>query len=390
MPIEEKIVEDPSRAPGAAKVEHWTRAEATHLLIGNAGLYANRVGGAQATQAVLSERRCVQLDPLDRIGTNADLVMMARTDGMQRGGVFDHLYPGHAFEHFAKERCFLPADAFPAYRDQAARTPNWRSTARQKRIPQAVLDDVLAEVTARGPVGAADLADRGRVDPINWSGWKGTSKAATMALDLLWLRCQVVTTARRGRRRIFDIPSRALPAVHDQPGPADFSRWATLERIAAIGLMPRIDGPWWSMLGAVRRTLPDQLIEEGALVEVRIKGVKRPYLALPDQRARTFKADDGRMRILGPLDPLLWCRPLLKDVFDFAYIWEVYKPAAQRKYGYYVCPLLHHGRLVGRFEGRAGDDGIELLGCWPQPGEVFDKGAFKAAIARHALGMTKA
>lgn len=390
MPIEEKFVEDPSRGPGFPRTEHWTRAEATHFLIGNAGLYANRDGGPQATQALLSERRCVQLDPLDRIGTNADLVMMARTDGMQRGGVFDHLYPGHAFEHFAKERCFLPADAFPAYRDQAARTPNWRSTARQKRIPQAVLDDVLAEVTARGPVGAADLADRGQVDPINWSGWKGTSKAATMALDLLWLRCQVVTTARRGRRRIFDIPSRALPAVHDQPGPADFFRWATLERIAAIGLMPRIDGPWWSMLGSVRRTLPDQLIEEGALVEVRIKGVKRPYLALPDQRARSFEADDGRMRILGPLDPLLWCRPLLKDVFGFAYVWEVYKPAAQRQYGYYVCPLLHHGRLVGRFEGRAGADGIELLGCWPQPGEVFDQGAFKAAIDRHALGMTKA
>ena len=381
MSIEEKS--------GAARVERWARAEAATFLIGNAGLTQMRPAGAQATRAILAERRCIQLDPLDRIGTNADLVLMARADGMQRAAVFDHLYPGHAFEHFAKERCFLPADAFPAYRDQAARTPGWRSTARQQRVSQATLDAVLAEVVERGPLGSAELSDQGRVDPINWSGWKGTSKAATTALDLLWLRCQVVTTRRRGRRRIFDIPSRALPAVHDKPGPADFFEWATLERVAAMGLMPRIDGPWWSMLGSVRRSLPDQLIEDGRLVEVHIEGVKRPYLALPDQRDRVFDADDGQMRVLGPLDPLLWCRPLLQDVFDFAYIWEVYKPEAQRQYGYYVCPVLHRGRLVGRFEGRATPTGIELLGVWPQPGEAFDEGAFNAAIARHARGMPR-
>lgn len=385
MPIEDR----PSTFSGAGSVERWTRREATEFLIGNAGLRTSRACSEAGIQAILAERRCVQLDPLDRIGTNADLVFMARADGLTRGAVFDHLYPGHAFEHFAKERCFLPASSFPAYRDQAARTPNWRSTARQKRVPPSMLDDVLAEVTERGAVSAADLTDRGRVEPIDWSGWKGTSKAAKMALDLLWLRCQVVTTARRGGQRVFDIPARALPAVHDAKGPPDFFRWATLERVAAIGLMPRIDGPWWSMLGSVRRTLPDQLIAEGALVEVRIEGVRRPYLALPGQRARQFAPDDGRMRILGPLDPLVWCRPLLKDVFDFEYTWEVYKPAAQRQYGYYVCPLLHRGRLVGRFEGRADPDGITVLGCWPQPGERFDDGAFKAAVHRHAQGMPR-
>lgn len=374
---------------GEISKETWSRAEAARFLIGNAGLHPRRAASGAAIRACLAERRCIQLDPLDRIGTNADLVLMARFDGVRRGDVFDHLYPGHAFEHFAKERCFLPASAFPAYRDQARRTPDWRSTARQKRIDAQMLDDVLAEVTARGAVSGADLADRGQVDPINWSGWKGTAKAATMALELLWLRCQVVTVARRGGVRLFDIPSRALPEWHDAPGPSDFYEWALLERVAAIGLMPRNLGPWWSMIRPERRAASERLLADGRLVEVQIEGASARYLALPGGRDRVWPADDGQMRIIGPLDPLIWARGLIEHVFNFEYVWEVYKPAAKRRWGYYVCPLLHHGRLVGRFEGRATPDGIDLLGCWPEPGESFDPAAFDAAIARHAEGMIK-
>lgn len=367
----------------------WSRSEAAKHLIGAAGLLQRRPATAENTRQLLLARRCVQLDPLDRIGTNADLVGMARLDGLRRGQIFSHLYPGHAFEHFAKERCFLPAHAFPAYRDQARRTPQWRSTARQRRISPELRADVLAEVQARGPLSSAELTDRGRVAPVNWHGWQSTSKAATMALEVLWLRCEVVTVARRGRARVFDVPARALPAVHDRPGPPDFFEWALLERVAAMGLLPRNDGPWWSMLGSVRKTLPDALIADGRLVEVRIESERARYLALPSLRGQIWPADDDQMRILGPLDPLLWSRPLIKTVFGFEYVWEVYKPAARRQYGYYVCPLLHRGRLVGRFEGRATPEGIERLGLWPQPGERFDRDAFEQALSRHAQGMPR-
>ena len=57
---------------------------------------------------------------------------------------------------------------------------------------------------------------------------------------------------------------------------------------------------------------------------------------------------DDRVRILGPLDPLLWDRNLVHHVFDFEYVWEVYKPAHQRRWGWYVCPLLQRDRLIGR------------------------------------------
>ncbi|HCF60580.1 MAG TPA: hypothetical protein DFS52_21600, partial [Myxococcales bacterium] len=107
--------------------------------------------GAAGVRALLARLRCIQLDPLDTLGTNADLVTLARVDGIAKGDVYRHLLPGHAFEHFAKERCLLPASAFPYYRRQAAETPWWRLGDRLERLAPQVLERVLEEVATRGP-----------------------------------------------------------------------------------------------------------------------------------------------------------------------------------------------------------------------------------------------
>src|SRR5688572_708351 len=147
----------------------------------------------KSARDVLARLRCIQLDPLDVIGTNADLVVMARVNGACRGDVWPQLFPRYAFEHFAKERCILPADSFPYYRKQGhgAQTHWWRHSEREERVPKKLVDAVLAEVRERGPVSARDLTDHGTVTPIDWSGWMGTKKATTMALEILWTRCDV-------------------------------------------------------------------------------------------------------------------------------------------------------------------------------------------------------
>ena len=110
----------------------------------------------------------------------------------------------------------------------------------------------------------------------------------------------------------------------------------------------------WSMLSSVRTSpLIDEMIEAGELIDVMIEDSPRRYLAVPsflDARARY----DDQVRILGPLDPLLWDRDLIRHVFDFDYVWEVYKPAHLRKWGWYVCPLLHRDRLIGRLDAQSG------------------------------------
>ncbi|MET0405517.1 MAG: winged helix DNA-binding domain-containing protein [Cystobacter sp.] len=372
------IVTLPAEEARAFLVSHHTLAAPVHP------------PGAEGVRALLRQSRHIQLDPLDVIGTNADLVALARVDGIARGDVYRHLYPGHAFEHWAKERCILPAGAFPHYRERSRQEPLWRHGRQNQRVPPAVLEAVLEELHANGPLTAAELTDHGAVEPIEWGGgWKGTAKATSMALEVLWTRCDIVVCGRSPGGKRYDVPHRALPE-QDRRRPKytteeGFWRWALAERVEAAGLLSRGAGAHWSMLSPVRVTLlPDTLVREGVLEEVMVPGLPRRYLAPAGFRARPVTIPDARMRILGPLDPLVWDRALVKQVFGFEYIWEVYKPGEQRRWGWYVCPLLHQGRLVGRLEARVKEDVLVVENLWREQGVKLDDAALDEALSRHA------
>jgi uncharacterized protein YcaQ len=165
----------------------------------------------------------------------------------------------------------------------------------------------------------------------------------------------------------------------------DFARWAIVERAHAAGLLCRAGGAHWSMLQAARTgKLPDELIAEGSIEEVMIDGSPRRYLAPKGAIDRAHAAPDGRVRILGPLDPLIWDRRLVSDVFGFDYVWEVYKPEKARRWGWYVMPLLQGDRLVGRLEGRVAGDRLVIDRVWRERGARLDDALLDEALARHA------
>ncbi len=377
-----------------APVPEISRADARRFLVSHLGLARFAAGPRdEAIRAMLARLRCVQLDPLDAIGQNADLVAIARVKGARRGDTHAALYPGHAFEHFAKERCLLPASAFPWYRDRAVETPWWRHSERMKKLDAGLVEAVLEEVRERGPISARALEHRGGVEPMDWAGWKGTSSATKLALEVLWTRCRVVVAgraraaerARAARDKLYDVPERALPSVAAVDATGDFARWALVERVEASGLLSRASGPWWSMLADERTgALPDALVAEAAIEAVTIEGVPRRYLAPAGFRERAVAKPDRAMRILGPLDPLLWDRALVRDVFGFDYVWEVYKPASERRFGWYVCPLLHRGELVGRIEARIDDGALVVDRLWREEARKLDEDALDDALARHA------
>ena len=341
--------------------------------------------GAEGVRALLAARRCIQLDPLDTIGTNPDLVAIARLDGVSRGDVYRHLLPGHAFEHFAKERCLLPPAVFPRYREHARQVPGWRQHGRLKRLPPGVLDAVLAEVQARGPVTADELADHGRVEPVDWSGWKGTSKAATLALRVLALQCRVVVCGRTSRGKRYDVPERALPTAHDA-APEDADAAFALDLAEAAGMLPEAVGPWWGPLRKRKGPLVERLVADGRLERIGIPGTRRTWLTVAGWRDRPVHEPDDRLRVLGPLDPLLWDRDLVRRLFGFDYVWEVYKPAAQRRWGWYVCPLLHRGALVGRIEAHTEDGRAVVDRLWEESPGAVDQAALDVALERLAVG----
>lgn len=369
------------RAPSPTTL---SREDARRFLVAHAGLASiKHPPGAEGVRELLPALRCIQLDPLDPFGTNADLVAMARVDGLSRGDVYRHLV-GHAFEHFAKERCLLPATAFPWYRNRAAEAPWWGLDLRLKRLPPKVLSAVKKEIRARGPLTAAELTDHGSVVPLDWSGWKGTGKATSMALEVLWTRCELVVAGRGPGGKRYDLPERALPG-HARAKRGDFGRWALLERVEAAGLLARAGGPHWSMLSKVRTSdVPDRLVAQRRVESVVVEGASRPYLAPAGFRDRPLPAVDDRLRILGPLDPLIWDRKLVAHVFGFEYVWEVYKPAPLRRWGWYVCPLLHRGALVGRLEGRVDGRTLVIDRIWREADRDLEPAALDEALERHA------
>lgn len=164
-------------------------------------------------------------------------------------------------------------------------------------------------------------------------------------------------------------------------------KWAILERIEAAGLLCFNTGPHWSTLAKFRKSpLLKELEDEGLLEVVEIDGKKRKYYAPKGFLDRKYPDFDDRMRIIAPLDPIVWDRDLVNHVFNFDYVWEVYKKVHQRIWGYYVCPLLYKGDFVGRLEGELKDDKLVILRIWREKWSIDDwnEEALMAALNRHA------
>src|SRR5262249_32058687 len=218
------------------------------------------------------------------------------------------------------------------------------------------------------------------------AGGGGTvaGKTPSVAWDPLGRRGAVVGGGRTGPgAKLFDIPERALGEIATREPAEPFDRWALRERVIAAGLLSRAGNESWSMLSAVRTSpLVDQMIERGELIEVTIEGSRRRYLATADSLAPRRVRYDDRVRILGPLDPLLWDRDLVRLAFEFDYVWEVYKPAHLRKWGWYVCPLLHRDRLIGRVDARIERDALVVRKLWLDAPAL--KPLVRDALERHA------
>jgi uncharacterized protein len=119
-------------------------------------------------------------------------------------------------------------------------------------------------------------------------------------------------------------------------------------------------------------TLRDELLADGELVPVEVEGVRGKRFVLRDEVDRLAASPEPppSVAFLAPLDPLVWDRELLRRLFDFDYVWEVYVPEHKRRWGYYVLPVLFRDRLVARIEPRIDRTGgrVRVLGLWWEKG----------------------
>jgi uncharacterized protein YcaQ len=237
---------------------------------------------------------------------------------------------------------------------------------------------ILKTIEENGPQSSIDFKDSERIE---W--WWGTQASlAKTTLDILFLTGKVGIHHKVGTRRVFDLVERLIPdhllsEPDPHPSEDDYQNWHVLRRVAGLGLAH--SGPsdyWGGILGVTRinqrAEILNRLAEKGLVIPIQIQElegrtfyIRNNDLDLLDRTRRKSRARQ-QAAFIAPLDNLLWDRKLVRWIFDFDYVWEVYKPVAQRKFGYYVLPILYGDRFIGRFEPvfdrKAGE--LLLKGWW--------------------------
>ncbi len=316
-------------------MRHLTRRDARRIAIGAQFLAAER---PLDLEAVAHRLTFLQLDPTAAIAPSADLVAWARLgDGYRPSDLQDAVTVHRTmFETQAQ-----PSDKEPvlalvrptadlglyladmiAWRDSRGRAAQWvRDNDRFRRR-------ILETLAESGPLASRDIPDSADV-PWQSSGWTH-DRNVTQMLEFLLLRGEVAVSNRKGRQRVWDLAERIYPPV--APVPADEARRIRDERrLRSLGVArPRIVG--------------------AAGLAAEIEGTSGEWRVDPEATADGFT---GRTALLSPFDRLIHDRARAIELFEFEYTLEMYKPAPQRRWGYFALPILDEDRMVGKLDAAA-------------------------------------
>jgi uncharacterized protein YcaQ len=332
----------------------------------------------------------LQLDTISVVARSHYLVMLSRVGLYDPADLDALLHPDRRlFEGWAHAACLIPVESYeyfaPLIQARREQPPQHWIERRLGDDPQGVLDAVLAEVRERGPLASRDFEDP-RDQRGTWWDWK----PAKTALEVLFHGGYLMVDRREGFQRYYDLAERVLPASADPPLHTldDYHRWATLRAVSCMGVAtaPQVSD-YYRQKKPATRTRVGRLAAAGALVPVEVEGWKETAYMDPADLPLVQEIESGAHQpelttFLSPFDNLTWDRQRLSDLFGFDYRIEMYTPVAQRQYGYYVLPILHRGRLVGRLDPKADRKAGTLIvrAIYLEPGQAIT-GELVAGVA---------
>ena len=321
---------------------------------------------------VLDRMGLIQIDSVNVLVRSQELPLFARLGPHPRSLIADATAAGELFEYWVHEASHLPTEHHHLHRWRMASDHKWsRSWDLSQRRP-GYIDEVLRRIEVDGPVASADLSERvGKKG--QWWDWDD----AKVALEHLFWKGQVAAVRRATDfARVYDLAERVIPAhVLARPTPSEHEARKELLVLAAqhhgVGTLEDLTD-YHRQKNAPCRPLLDELVEDGRLTRVSVEGWKKPAYLHPD--ARVPRRVDA-CALLSPFDPLCWNRSRSERLFDFHYRIEIYTPAHQRVYGYYVLPVLCGDCLVGRVDLKADRQNSTLLvhAAYAEPGVATDE-----------------
>ena len=383
-----------------------TRAQARQFILIKQGLLgSHRFAGKNGALRYVRQAGCIQYDPVDVCGKNAELTLQSRVKGFTREMLAALLYEDRLLVDYSdKELSIWPREDWPYFsgyrrmsRDHGASFPGL----------QGLEERALAYIREHGPVSSDSLPIGGRIywhSSMHWSGnWHKPSPAARSVLEQLYTDGVLLIHHKSGSRKFYDLADRYFPrelltAQTPCPDQAAFLRWRVRRRIGAVGLLwDRRSDAWLgiSMSNEQRDQAFASLEEAGGILPVRVEGLRVPLYMPAEDRLLMEAVLAGdidkkpRLEFLAPLDPMLWDRKLIETLWDYRYSWEIYTPAEKRKYGYYVLPMLYGEALIGRIEAAADRKAgvLTVKNVWYEPGVKQTKkqaAALDSAVRRLA------
>ena len=356
------------------------------ILLKQGLLGRHRFAGKDGAYQYVRQAGCIQYDPVDVCGRNAELTLQSRVKGFTKRMLDDLLYRDRLLVDYAdKELSIWPSEDWPYFASYRERSMTLGKTF--SGIPE-LEEEAIRHIRANGPVSSDSLPLEGTVfwhSSMHWSGhWHKESPAARSVLEQLYTDGVLLIHHKSGTRKFYDLADKYLPAdllSAPDPCPDESARldWRVLRRIGAVGLLWNRRSDAWlgiSMAAEERDAAFARLEKAGRITPVRVEGLRFPLYVLNTdlpllESVRSGQADcKARLEFLAPLDPMLWDRKLIEALFGFQYSWEIYTPASKRKYGYYVLPVLYGDRLVGRIEPKADRkaNSLTVQNIWFEPG----------------------
>ncbi|HVU62009.1 MAG TPA: crosslink repair DNA glycosylase YcaQ family protein [Mycobacteriales bacterium] len=277
---------------------------------------------------------------------------------------------GELFEYWGHEAALMPLDMHPLLRWRMKRADagegTWKGVARIAAERPHYVEEVYADVAARGPVSAGQVADDTLRSTDNW-GWNWSP--AKTALEHLFWTGRITTSSRVNFERRYDLTERVLPQrVLDIPTPDDATAHRELLMIAArchgIGTVGDL-ADYFRLKNPEARPRIAELVEDGRLIQVAVEGWPEPGYMLPDTKIPR-KVEGSALLV--PFDPLIWERDRTERLFNFRYRIEIYVPQHKRTHGYYVLPFLLDDRLVARVDLKADRAGnvLRVQSAWAE------------------------
>lgn len=336
-------------------------------MLGRQALWpGRRFEGKPGTSQALYAIEALQLDPLNVVSRSHDIALWGRVLNYRPEYLYQVAYEQREFFDYGGGLFLYPMTELPYWRPAMERMrehPRWGNYINENPV---VASQVLSALRERGPLGNRDFVGNQRV-----SSYRGRKDTA-LALFALWLMGDIMIHHRKGFDRYYDLRERVAPLEYSRiASEQDAEQYFGRKLIAFLGLMPQ--KKWAATLSGylerkisplAAQTSLSALYEQNTIAAVTLEGSSQPWIVLsrdlplleflecgqiPPQWSVLGTTTQDEVTFLAPLE-IVSARGRASQLFNFEYIWEVYKPLEKRRWGYYTLPVLFGDDLVARID----------------------------------------